>query len=353
MRALLLALLVGCTPVEDEPPLGEPASLIPEQVPTDITFFAMGDCQYGGGAEDKNGFHIAALNAFPGTPWREGTPFAGETVAQPLGLLLAGDLTQNGQDGRIEPLDSDEIGSFEADYGLTGSESALSWPMYEGYGNHDFDPDEPGDWSPFEWRAHYDDDPTPAADLVSERNPDRVGLLNSAPGADGHYSWDWGWVHFVQLNLFPGDEPSDAEPNALARDPRDALQFLSEDLEAYVGDSGRPVVLMSHYGFDEFSQEPRWWKDDQRDAFFDAIDGYHVIAYLHGHAHATWIYEHEGLPVYNVGSPYYTAYNADDRGHFSVFRITDEHLVASDVRWSPGAGGLDPEFSGWLDVREL
>jgi cytolysin (calcineurin-like family phosphatase) len=28
------------------------------------------------------------------------------------------------------------------------------------------------------------------------------------------------------------------------------LQFLAEDLASEVGDSGRPVILMQHYGFD-------------------------------------------------------------------------------------------------------
>ena len=35
----------------------------------DVTFFAFGDPQYGGGPGDKNSFHIQALNAAPELTW--------------------------------------------------------------------------------------------------------------------------------------------------------------------------------------------------------------------------------------------------------------------------------------------
>ncbi|MCP4867220.1 MAG: hypothetical protein GY898_00695 [Proteobacteria bacterium] len=276
---IALACLLGC--VAPDKPLVPEGPGIPEYVPTDVTFYAFGDPQYGGGADDKNDFQVTALNAFAGAAWPDGTPFEGDAVEDVRGVIIAGDLTQNGQDGRIEPLDSDELGRFEADYGLTGVESRLELPVYEGYGNHDFDPDEPGDWEAFDWRSYYDKDPTPSADRVSERSPDRLGLRTVAPGDDGHYSWDWDWLHLVQLNLCPADEPSDEDATSRVRDPRDALAFLEEDLAESVGDSGRPIVLMSHYGFDAFSQEPRWWTDDQKEDFLDAVDGYNV-ALLHG-----------------------------------------------------------------------
>ncbi len=341
LAAVAAALLVGCTPVE-EPPEGPEPLGVPDYVPTDITFYAFGDPQYGGGADDKNDFQVTALNALAGTPWPDGTPFAGEPVSDPRGVMIAGDLTQNGQDGRISPLDSDELGRFESDYGLTGDESLLSLPVYEGYGNHDFDPSEPGDWHEFDWRFYYDTDSTPSADRVSERNPDRLGLTQVAPDDAGHYSWDWGWVHLVNVNLCPADEPSDADETSRVRDPRDALSWLEADLELTVADSGRPVIVMAHYGFDGFSTEERWWTDDQRDDFLDVVDGYNVVAYVHGHVHATFAYQQDGLDVLNVGSPYYTQYNADDRGHFTAIRITDDHFVAAAVARTPAAAGTDP-----------
>ena len=348
---LLLGALAGCVPPEVPGPDPEdPTPGVPEFVPTDVTFFAMGDPQYGGGSEDKNTWQVAALNAFPGAIWPEDTPFAGEPVAEPRGVLIAGDLTQNGQDGRITPLDSDEIGAFELDYGLTGAESVLRWPVYEGYGNHDFDPGEEGDGGPFDWRTYYDEDGTPSADLVSERNGDRVGLARVAPGAAGHYAWDWDWLHLVNADLFPGDEPSDAEANALTRDPRGALEFLEQDLAEVVGDSGRPVFIMGHYGLDGFGHEPRWWTDGHKDAFAAVVGEVNLLGYIHGHTHATSAYEWEGIAAFNVGSPYYEQYNADGRGHFTAFRVTDDFLVVADVAWLPGG---EPEWGNWSEVIDL
>ncbi len=343
------AVLVGCSaPTDPEPPVGpEP----PPWVSTDVTFFAMGDPQYGGGADDKNTFQILAMNGFPGAIWPDDTPFAGDVLADPRGVLIAGDLTQNGQDGRLTPLDSDELGAFHADYGLTGVEGELRFPVYEGYGNHDFDPAQAGDYDEFDWRFYYSEDGTPSADSVAERNPDRIGLTSVAPDVDGHYSWDWDWLHLVNMDLFPGDEPSDAEANALTRDPRDALSFLQADLAERVGDTGRPVIVMAHYGFDGFGQEPRWWTDEQKEAFRAVISGYDV-SYIHGHTHATYEYEIDGLQCFNVGSPYYTNYNADGRGHFTVFRITDAAFVAYDVAWEFTADGAEAVWGDWSVVRE-
>ena len=261
---------VACTPVDDgdpctvdicsdsgtehRPAIGDSTW---RQCRTDITFIAMGDPQYGGGADDKNTFQIAAINRFAGGPWRGGMPSAGLPVAEPLGVLIAGDLTQNGKDGRDEAIipGRDEIGQFILDYGLTGEEGSLNYPVYEGYGNHDFDPDAPA--TEFDWQIFYTDDPTPAADSVSERNPGRVGLTDVSPATDGHYSWDWGNVHFINANLFPGNEPSEEDDIAKTRDPRDSLAFIVRDLELHVADSGKPVVFMFHYGFDQFGQQPR------------------------------------------------------------------------------------------------
>jgi len=333
--------------VRHDPLVGNPSWT---QCATDVTFIAMGDPQYGGGADDKNTFQIAAMNSFPGTPWANGFPGSGEPVAEPLGVLIAGDLTQNGRDNRMEGILADEIGRFISDYGLTGDDGLLNYPVYEGYGNHDYDPDEPDDEDFDDWRWWYTDDPTPAVRAVVERNENRPGITNVAEGDGGHYSWDWGNLHLVQLNLFPGDEPSQADENSRVRDPRDALSFLVSDLETQIGDSGRPILLMWHYGLDQFGHEARWWTDEQKAAFLEAIEGYNVLGFMHGHTHATSHYQWAGYDVFNLGSPYYLEYNADGRGHFTLFRVTDSFMAVADVSWSPDAEGLDPAFGGWSHV---
>ncbi len=348
--------------VDAEPDLGPDASpdtgpSCPPPPPADaesITFYAMADPQYGGGSDDKNTFHLDALKAFEGV-WPPGMPSAGEPVDPPLGLLIAGDLTQSGQDARLQAVkQADQVGQFVAEYGLRGGDGLLPFPIYEGYGNHEFDPDEPAeDENILQWRYHYTDDPTPAVDIVAIRNERRCNLTRVAPDLDGHYSWDWGPVHFVNADLFPGDEPSPADENSMVRDPRRALRFLREDLAEEVGDSGRPVVVMAHYGFDAFGYEPRWWTTDQKAEFREAVRPYNVIAFIHGHTHSTDRYNWEGLDIFNVGSPYYAEYNRDGRGHFTVFRITDTHFEAHDVAWSPAARGLDPEWAGWSFRKRL
>ncbi len=336
------------------PDLGPPCPEPPPADATSITFYAMGDPQYGGGSEDKNAFQLRALEAFDAV-WPEGMPSAGQAVEPPLGLLVAGDLTQSGQDARLEAVNvMDQVGAFVAEYGLRGGDGLLSFPVYEGYGNHEFDPDEPAeDENILQWRYHYAQDPTPAVDVVALRNDRRCNLTRVAPDLDGHYSWDWGRVHFVNADLFPGDAPSQEDENSRVRHPRRALQFLRADLEAEVGDSGRPVVIMAHFGMDSFGNEPRWWTPLQKAAFRAAVRPYNVIAYIHGHTHATHRYTWEGLDGLNVDSRDYADYNIDRKGHFTVFRITETHLEAHDVGWSPQARGGDPAWTGWRFSKAL
>ena len=68
---LLVGVDLGCAPTEEPVPPEGPG--VPDEVPTDVTFYAFGDPQYGGGADDKNTFHVAALNAFAGAPPGPGT----------------------------------------------------------------------------------------------------------------------------------------------------------------------------------------------------------------------------------------------------------------------------------------
>jgi len=345
----VLLLAPACGPSTGGTPLDAPTAsdgpVGPEEhrdaaLPGDVTFFAMGDPQYGGGPSDKNDFQIRAMNGFPGKHWRDELPSAGTEVAAPRGVIIAGDLTQNGQDDRALIGDSDEIGGFLRDYGLTGSDGQLRFPVYEGWGNHDYDAGYAAGPDTL-WRLAYNG-ATPAVEAVVDRNPSRPGLAAVAPDRDGAYSWDWDHVHFVQLNLFPGDAPSMVEADSKLRDPRRSLTFLHDDLARI--EACRPVVIIFHYGFDDFGLEPRWWTDEQRDAFAQAIEGHNVIALLHGHTHTTALYEWRGIPVLDVGSPFYDL--PDGHGHFAVVRITDR-IEAADVQWTSGAGGADTEYGSW------
>jgi cytolysin (calcineurin-like family phosphatase) len=377
---VIAALLGGCRkgsePVAAEPAPGAMAPAAPS--PGAVTFFAFGDPQYGGGPADKNAFHIQALNQAADLIWPAGPGFAGagQVVGPPRGVIIAGDLTQNGQAGRnplqewytddryafdlnqhygaglASPRVAAELGLFLRDYGLRGDDGLhpfkLRWPVFEGYGNHDFDV--------LERSAALYQNQAPAVDVVSIRNRIRSTwpeVRRTASGNAGHYAWDWDGLHLVHLNMVGADGPA-AGGLQQARDPRGALAFLEEDLATEVGASCRPVMIVMHYGFDPFSAEPRWWDQAQRTALLAALRPYNLVAILHGHVHETRVYpvtaeDGRRYDVFSLGSPYYQGQPSNGgRGHFSVFRLEGNRLDAADVSWSPANPA--PQLANNLDL---
>ncbi len=330
---------------------------------------------------------IQAMNALPGTPGAQGVSRA------PLGVLVAGDLTQDGFDHRGDLPDDqfDQVSLFTSQWGLTGADGELRFPVFEGFGNHDTDPDNTTDpvrrlnycrckagdpkcigfgchgpcgavcvlfppacpvctaacvsptlceipsrhetdtWCSSVIPPHFAEYTrerglcdVPSADLVAERNPLRVvrqpdsagdpdpatvgGITNSAP--TGHYSWDWGGVHFVVLNEHAGGTV-DGPRRIYARD---SLQFLEADLRQHVDRAiDQRVVIMQHFGFDGLSicrpapppaGDPTptpapahfpldgglpdciWWSAAERAALIDVMEQYNVVALFTGHVHA-------------------------------------------------------------------
>lgn len=309
----------------------------------DVTFFAFGDPQFYSHEDERNLLNVRAINAAEGLLRWTPDPFdLDEPVSHVRGVVIAGDLTQNGRDGRL--FESDEYQDFIDCYGLCGNR-ALKYPVYEGYGNHDY-----YIWNDPLFRLY---DSHPVANAVSVRNKNRPGTLDTAPGKDGHYSWEWDNVHFVQLNLKPSDVPgaeygSHKDPVPGAADPRRALTFLKNDLDRHVSGTSKPVVIIAHYGFHPNWDFQGWWTEAEADTFYEAIREYNVIAYLHGHNHGTETYEWRGIRVLDLGSPYYTEYNPDGCGHFTVIRITDDFLYAADAAWNPKNPEEDIRFpAGW------
>jgi len=194
------------------------------------------------------------------------------------GLLIAGDLTHNSGSGEFERYKKFVKG--------------ISLKVYEGLGNHDFNrlPDVPIDIAAHksfgfeemmdEELIGWDDGSLALFDYIRCKKR-AVPVHSSFPNI--HYSWDWDDVHFVQLNLFPGDKPV---PRKTIQNPFKAFDFLKEDLAKYVGNSNRPVVLIHHYGFDNFSRgigedgkinkKAEWWTVEQRQAYWDVLSTYNV-----------------------------------------------------------------------------
>jgi len=304
----------------------------------DITFFSIGDTQYGGGGSqnaDKNKYaRQAILAAIENMRWPENSSFAGQKL-EPRGLVMPGDLTQN---GTIEELE----GYMQTFY-------TLPMPVYDGLGNHDFKSAE-----------------TVYA-IINKLNDKRKDFPDIIKRDDkGHYAWMWEDVLFIQLNL----KPSDVVKGKY--DPMFALTFLKNTLSEFATPK-TPIVILSHYGVDPYGRrkKKKWWGKSERSDFLETIEGYNVIAFIHGHHHGTYFYKWHGIDCFNVGSPFYNNYieggewkelgdevtegakaawksvktfkknkkkrvysayyNRDNKGHFTVFRITDEYLEAYDV----------------------
>jgi hypothetical protein len=271
-----------------------------EYVRNDVTFFVATDLHYGASetAAAANEATIDNMNSLPGT--RFPADVGGGIVRTPRGILLTGDLTDNGagKDGR------EQWNAFVADYGVN-SEGRAAFPVYEGGGNHDGGPG------------------SLVAQAIKARTLKRPAVKNVS--SDGlNYSWDWDQVHCVQLNLYPGNErDKQGKLDGKWNDPDRSLDFLISDLKQNVGASGRSVFLLHHYGWDDFSLG--WWSDNEREALYNAIRPYNIIGILYGHSHAARIHKWKGVDVFNVGA----GQRDPNAGECFVFHVTDNEMVAA------------------------
>jgi hypothetical protein len=267
----------------------------------EITFFLASDTHYGLSptVAAVNGKTVDAMNSLPGTAY---PPDIGGTVAVPRGVAVLGDLTNDG----AAPEHVADWRQFTADFGVNG-EGRLHFPAYELPGNHDGGEDEL------------------VRQGIRERNKVRPGLTGvSANGIN--YSWDWDTVHFVSLGLFAGSE-GDVVVNPWGRRfdgpwrlPGHSLEFLKEDLARNVGGSGRPVVLLQHYGWDIWGLG--WWSENERRSLAAAIEDYNVIAIFWGHAHVVMRLDVNGIAGFCAGSA-----QADPLpGSFLVVRIRPDEM---------------------------
>jgi cytolysin (calcineurin-like family phosphatase) len=244
---------------------------------SEMTFIVASDSHYGinqwANNEEINKEAIQDMNGLPGLNY----PFSkGGVVGMPLGVIVAGDLTDAGtyfQWNGFWLFGLWDRDGFVGDYGLNGEE-LLRYPVYEGYGNHDIQ---------YTWQDQVRED-------IRFRNTGRTGVMHISNNGY-HYSWDWQDVHLVQLNLYPG----------MTSDAAESLDFLIADLKERVGASRRPVILIHHYGFDVFSIENRWWTEEERDAYYDVIKDYNVIGIFNGHSHELEHIKWRGIDTFAVG----------------------------------------------------
>ena len=258
-------------------------------------FLVVSDSHYGKSDQQKNLETISRMNAMEGADlpgWLTGK------VGKPLGVIHCGDILDGPSDSAWQ--------LFEQDYGLTG-EAKLKFPVYETFGNHDGGLDQA------------------VRQAVIRRNPKRPAL--SGISENGlNYSWDWNGVHFINLGSYPGNEWIDTCGwchyfKDSFREPLFSRNFLRQDLQKNVGASGRPVVLVQHYGWDDFSK--LWWTVVDRDSLAAVIKPYNIIGIFHGHSHQVENRQWNGIQIWSAGS----TVKGDEPGDILVVRCRKGKLT--------------------------
>jgi len=249
-----------------------------------VTFYVAADPHVGRfqeiDNEAANRATIEDMNALPGTraPWNPQ-----ETIEKPRGLLITGDLT----DGKWRHWS----GNFST-YGFCSLFAAkgnglLKIPVYEGYGNHDI-------------KKNY------LGVLISIyfRNLCRQTLIHTSRNGL-HYSWDWGGVHFVNLNLYPG----------ASIEARNSLAFLQHDLKTRLTDPQQPIIIYHHH---TYRDSEAWWTLKEREAAYEVMKEYNIIAIFVGHQHKFYHHIWNGIDIYALQSTYV--------GRYAVCHIKDNQL---------------------------
>jgi cytolysin (calcineurin-like family phosphatase) len=347
------------------PAFGQAGKNLP---PIDATFLFIADvhacrmtkgfsphCQQEGKTDANLLRNVAALNGIVGQRWPSeiggmatGLHFAGQPIGTPLGIVVGGDMTDDGGGQITLPSEGTQLLQFSQRYQQGVGPDRVHFPVYVGLGNHDLDQNGP--------RGHVNWYRRELRDYVEVNHRTGVFFKPQVP-ADSYdvdsdcYSWNWGGLHCVQTHRFAGDTGHGASSG---------LPWLKQDLAANAAD-GRPVVLFQHYGWDAFSIEvwdkarrqyddsgngvAHWWSEADRQALLAALKGYNVVAIFHGHQHETpMIYQRDGLDLFKPKAAF--------MGGFAVARITDDvmDVVLGEASGEPGEVVFTQAFSKPIDV---
>lgn len=242
---------------------------------------------------------VDTLNRLPGTAFSEAV--GGGTVPVPQGVLHTGDVIDTGDKGGAahEAMQRTEWAAFAAEYGLTGSEGRLKFPVFEIPGNHD---------SPH-GAGHA------IVQMIARQRARKNLKAISKNGL--HASWEWGGVHFATLGLIVGTDKSVDRKRRYAAS--DSLAFLLEDLANTPKD--QPLVLMHHVDMARYTvakpdTDYTKWEWDPADvaAFHAAIKGRRT-AIFYGHTHFRNVFRWDGASI--QAKEGVAVFNVDNGAHFS------------------------------------
>jgi Calcineurin-like phosphoesterase/Divergent InlB B-repeat domain len=196
-------------------------------------------------------------------------------------VIVPGDITTGGSEERL--------GAYRSLWErYTLGQASIGLPVYFGLGNHDasalsggFGTDSTGGQRMWEYldarMANMHIDTSPDGCLA---NIDPGCASFGSKGGSHNYSWDWEGVHMVMLNTWAGDtDRAYSPPNGMQ-----GLKWLTRDLDYYVGNSGRPVILFQHYAMNDAGSGPPF-STANREAFKQVIGYYNVIGLFSGHSH--------------------------------------------------------------------
>jgi cytolysin (calcineurin-like family phosphatase) len=318
-------------------------------------------CKEEGKTEHALRRHVAGINRVHHYRWPHainGSPTGlhgtGEPIALPLGLVIGGDMTDDGG-GQVEhpgrplrlpgqtnllPGEGRQLAEFSELYRRTASGDGVRFPVYLGLGNHDLDQDGPPE--AFDWYRDELRDYVKLNHMRSRGDLPRVPVTSYDDKSDC-YSWDWGELHLVQAHRYPGDTTKGAV---------DSLPWIEHDLASRASD-GRPVIIFQHYGWDRFSAErwdpatktftatgsgaPHWWGESEWQALRKVLGPYNVIAVLHGHEHENTLhYRWNGLDVIKP--------RAGFLGGFAILRVTERFMDVAFAEVTDDLGNL--RFTG-------
>jgi len=267
----------------------------------DITFFLVSDVHVGMVYKDCVPVFSAAdyekliattldvMAGIPGKPWPNSGPVAEAMeglgpVPTPRGVIVAGDVTEGGTPAQWT--DFDRLFPWKGD-------PPKRFPVFACAGNHDGGSKSGG-----------------VRKGLRARNQEmlKAGMLTTLSEDGLHSAWVWQDVHFINVNLYPGDEPkADSKPGSMW-DPENSLSFLKKYL-AKNAPAPTPVVIVQHFDLTGAA----WWDQDRRKAFYEAIKDYNVVAILHGHTHAIThllFPDDRDLKVFGAGGPRFDCFSA-------------------------------------------
>jgi len=78
------------------------------------------------------------------------------------------------------------------------------------------------------------------------------------------------------------------------------LKWLSENLP---NDKSSPVIIFFHYNFLDDEAHSGWWKEIEKQEFYNVIKDHNISGIMHGHIHTTSVKKWNGIPVFNGSSP--------------------------------------------------